>query len=306
MWFTRMVCCLLAMGSCSFALAEEAPLVWKFAVGQEHHYRMTQNMDMAMSMGAAGDVETGVEQVMDMTWKVEAVSEHGGATIAQTIDRVQMDMQAPGQQEMHFDTDSEESPKGFAVMVAPMFKAMMAEPFGLTMTPRGEITQAKIPEALTEALKAMPGAAAMGEMFSEEGFKGMMQKSSLVLPAPEDLVEGYAWGNDFEMKNAQFGKISVKTTYTYRGVKEVEGKPYEAFDFDMEMNFGEGAGGIAIEITQQESKGQILFSREAGALHSTTLKQDMDMVISVGEQTIGQKILQTMVFERVLVKSEEE
>jgi len=310
MFITRRCCCLLScclflVTSFSTALAVEAPLLWKFNTGDEHHYRMTQNMDMKMSMGAAGEMQTGVKQVMNMTWKVESVDEQGTASITQTIDRVQMDMQAPGQQEMHFDSNSDEAPAGFAVMVAPLFKAMMAEPFKLTMTPRGEITKAEIPESLTEAMKNLPGAAAIGEMFSEDGFKNMLQKSSLVLPEPKDLVEGYQWTTEFEMKNPQFGELAVQATYTYRGTKEVAGEKFDAFDYDLEMEFGEGAAGLEIKVTEQDSQGEILFSREAGALHSSTLKQDMDMEISTAGQNITQKLSQTMMFERVEEKNGE-
>jgi len=292
--------CLLTLVLWSPAQAAEEPLLWKFKAGDEHHFRMTQNMDMGMILGTTDrKIETNVKQVLDMTWKIEAVDDQGQATLVQSVDRVQMDMQAPGQQKMHYDTDADEAPSGFAAMLVPMFKAMTAEPFKMTITPRGEIKDFEIPAALAKAMAAIPGAAAMGEMFSDEGFKNMIQQSSLILPEPKDLEPGHEWTTKLQMKNAQLGMINTETTYGYLGSREVEGKPYEVFSVVMKMSFGESPGGVQVEITNHESSGEILFSREAGRLESSKMQQEMEMSITVGNQAMKQKMVQTVVFERV-------
>ena len=291
---------LLPLLFCCPVQADETPLVWKFQAGDEHHYQMTQDMDMEMSIGTADrKIETSFEQVLDMTWKIEKVDDQGFAKMLQSVDRVRMDMQAPGQQEMHYDTESEEAPSGFGAMVGPMFKAMTAEPFKMTFTPRGKITDLEMPESLAKAMKAIPGAAAMGEMFSDEGFKNMIQQSSLILPEPKDLEPGHEWASKAEMKNAQFGQLEVETTYRYLGTREVEGKPYEVFSIAMQMDFGEGPGGVQIDITSHESHGEILFSREEGRLQSSKVQQVIEMNIVAGNQEMKQKMVQTMEFKRI-------
>ena len=288
---------LIAIVCCS-ASADDAPLLWKFQAGDEHHYQMTQSMDMGMVVGDR-EIETSFEQLLDMTWRIEQVDEQGEATMLQSVDRVRMEMQSPGQQEMSYDTDSDEAPTGFATMMAPMFEAMTAEPFKMSFTPRGEIKALVIPESLAKAMKAIPGAAAMGEMFSDEGFKNMIQQSSLILPEPKDLKPGFEWTTETVMKNAQFGQLEIETTYRYLGPREVEGKPYEVFSIAMEMNFGEGPGGMQMEIVNQESHGEILFDREAGRLESSKIQQVLEMNISVGTQEMKQNMVQTMLFNRV-------
>ena len=287
--------------------AEESPLVWKFQVGDEYHYRMTQNMDMEMSMGAADrKSETSMHQVMDMTWKVTNIDDQGVASISQLVNRVSMDMRAPGQPELHYDTDADEAAAGFAVMVDPLFKAMTAEPFELRITPRGEIKDLKIPQAFAAALKKIPGAAMMGEMFSDEGFKNMMQQSSLVLPEPKDLKPGHEWTRESKIENAQIGELTTKSTYRYLGSKEVKGKPFEVFGVTMETEFGAMPEGLQMEVARQDSQGEIFFDREAGSLESSNLKQDMETNISMAGQEMSQKMVQTMMFERVEQKSSEE
>lgn len=296
---TRVASCLLVLCSWQVTLAEESPLLWKFKVDDEHHYRMTQNMEMTMSMAAGNQIETKTKQIMHLVWKVESVDESGNALITQRVLRAQMDMQAPGQQEMHLDTDSEEAPTGFGVMLAPLYKAMTAEPFKITMTPRGEIKDAEIPESITKALENLPGAAMMGEMFSEEGFKNMTQTSSLVLPAPEDLKVGHKWSSSASIQNPTIGNMTTKSTYEYLGPKKVQQKTFEAFGFGVQMEFGEGGNMAALEISEQDSKGQILFSREEGRLESTELQQNADMSITAAGQKMTQKLKQTMTFERI-------
>ena len=97
-------------------------------------------MDMDLSLGAAKrNVETEFRQVVDLHWKIEQIDDEGRAKISQTVRRLQMDLRAPGDQEMHFDSDAQESPTGFAAMLIPSAKVLTSEPVAFTISPRGEI-----------------------------------------------------------------------------------------------------------------------------------------------------------------------
>ena len=259
-WATKRLvsCFLLIIVSCHPSQAEEGQLLWKFQPGDQHHYRMTQTMDMEMIVDATGrKIESSFDQILDMTWEIAKVDEQGLATVLQKVDRVRMDMQAPGQAEMKFDTHAEEAPTGFAAMLSPLYKALTKDPLDVSYTPRGEIKDLKVPEVLTKALQGLPGAAMMREMFSEEGFKQMMQQSSMILPESADLEPGYEWTRITKLKNAQFGEIEVKTTYNYQGTREVQGKSFEAFGVSVGMNFGDSPDQVQLRIVNQESKGEI-------------------------------------------------
>jgi len=184
-------------------------------------------------------------------------------------------------------------------MLVPLFKAMTSEPFKITITQRGEIKSLEIPEALSKAMQSTPGAAMMGEMFSDEGFKKMIQQSSLILPETKDLTPGYEWTSKAEMKNSQFGVLEIETTYRYLGPRERKGNSYEVFSFKMKMNFGEAPDGVQMEVVNQDSNGEIFFSRAAGRLESSKFQQDMEMNSSAAGQAVTQTMVQTMVFERV-------
>ncbi len=305
MCHARFFCCLLIFACGRPLLAAEAPLVWKFNVGDEHHYQLTQNMNMKIVLGAADrQIETKTQQVLDLTWKIEHVDEQGVAKMVQTVDRVQMDLQAPGQQEVHYDTDSDEPPSAFAAMLDPLFKVLLQEPLPVTISPRGEIQNMEIPETLSKAISGIPSAEMMGEMFRGEGFKKMVQNTSLVLPEASDLTPGHEWTRKGKLKNPQFGEIATKMTYRYLGPREVKGEPLEAFHVEIKMDFSEAPDGVRLEVESHESSGEILFSRESGYLHSSTLQQEMLMNLATAGQGSTQNLVLNMTLERIAKNTE--
>ena len=259
----RSILVLFVFFNCCTARADEAPLLWKFAAGDEHPYRMIQNMDMIMTP-PSGEIKTGVKQQIDMTWRIEAVDEAGAAVVTQRIVRVQMDMEAPGPMEIHYDTASEKAPTGFAAMLAPMFKAMSDSPFKWTMSPRGEISNVEIPPGVGEALKKLSGGAMMGDLTTDKGFKQMMQQQVLILPNPGELQPGHKWSTAAEMENPQFGTISTKMSYTYQGPRTVKGEEFEVFKPQLELQFGEGKGGVFDGHLRAENFGRGSLQQDSG------------------------------------------
>jgi hypothetical protein len=286
-------CLLIPFGNAGFAADE---LIWKFAVGNEYHYQMVQEMDMSMDLGPGGVTTTSMKQTMEMKWKVEALDENGVATVTQKIDRMQMDITAPGQDTVHYDSASDETPQGFAAMLAPMLIALTSEKFTVTMLPNGEITSVDIPKSFLEAISRGPGAAMMGGFATEEGFKNMATQGSLTLPKEEDLVAGHEWSTSMEIANPATGKVSIDTTYRYTGPQEIDGQQFEVFVPTIKTEFG-GEGAVsAIDVTKQETTGEILFNRSAGRLESSTIDQQMEMVITAAGNEINQTIDQKITF----------
>ena len=253
-------------------------------------------MKMTMNVGPGEAATSAIKQTIDMVWEIESVEENGNAVLTQTIERVQMGIAAPGQAEVQYDSSSEEPPQGYAAMLAPMFQAMISAPFKVTMSPRGEIVDVEVPQSLIEAMSQIPGGAMLGSLATEEGFRNMIRQSSILLPKPEELVEGHQWTSSIEMDNPIAGKIITETTYQYQGPREVEGQPMEVFVPSIETKFtgGEGANSIAVE--KQDATGEILFNRQAGRLESSKIVQQMQMVITVGDNKINQNLDQTISF----------
>jgi len=202
-----------------------------------------------------------------------------------------------------YDSKSEEAPTGLGAMIAPMYKAMTEGEFEITMTSRGEVKDVKIPEQVIAALKSSPGAAAMGDIASADGFKKMISQGALVLPkdAPK---KGDSWSTKVEMKNPAVGKQTVETKYLYEGTKDIKGTMFALIKPQLTMSFGDAPAAakegeakppappqqVPMKIKDQTSDGEILFNIAAGRLSSTTLKQNVTIEATVQGQPIEQKI----------------
>jgi Family of unknown function (DUF6263) len=282
------------------------PLRWKFNVGEKLDYKMVQDMAMSASGPQIPEMKTTMRQEMNMTWDVVGVDEKSGeAVIRQKFDQIKMKMNTPVGG-FEYDSKSEEAPSGLGAMIAPMYKAMTEGEFEITMTARGEVKDVKIPEQVLTALKNSPGAAAMGDIASADGFKKMISQGALVLPkdAPK---KGESWTTKVEMKNPAVGKQTVETTYTYDGTKDVKGTTFAVIRPQLKMDFESKPADaqasqpdqpqqpaqqaqLQMKIKDQTSDGEVLFNIKAGRLHSTSLKQNVTIDASVQGKPIQQKI----------------
>jgi hypothetical protein len=267
------------------------PLKWKLEPGVTNHYQMRMNMAMTMNVPQAGEVKTSTDQIIDMSWTVEKVEEDGTAVLKQKIDRMRMEIGLPKGEPMTIDSASDKPPEGQAAMLAPLFKAMTSGEFTVHMKPSGEITEVEVPKAMIDALTSMPGAAMMGDMATEAGFKDLIKRSSLAIP--EKLEPGVEWSSKVELKNPMTGPLLVENIYKYEGPREIDGKQYEVFKPTVKLSYGEG-GATKIELQDQESDGEMLFDRTEGRLASSELKQSMTQKIGIGGQDMTQSIEQTV------------
>jgi hypothetical protein len=279
-----------------FAAKSQAdqPLRWKFEIGEKLDYNMTQEMNMSAEGGPVGQMTTTMRQEMDMTWDVQGVNkETGEAVIKQKFDRVRMKMMTP-YGGFEYDSKSDAAPTGLAAMIAPMYKAMTNGEFEITMTARGEVKDVKIPDDVIAALKAAPGAAAMGDIASADGFKKMISQGALVLPEAVPKKDD-KWSTKVEMNNPAIGKQTVETTYTFDGIKDIDGTKYAVIKPQLRMEFEKKEGakqGLSMKIADQSSDGEVLFNIDKGRLSSTKLNQKVSIDATVNGQSMKQKIEQ--------------
>jgi Family of unknown function (DUF6263) len=264
------------------------PLRWKFNVGDKFNYAVTQDMTMNVNAGPAGQMATTMKQTMDMTWNVKAVNDSGDAEITQSVDQVKLSMNMPTGQTMEYDSKSDEAPTGMAAMVAPTYDAMTKGEFSFTISPRGEISDVKVPPEVIEELKKSPGAGMMGDMASAEGFQKMIMQGSLVLPE-EAPQSGESWSNTTTMNNPATGKQTIETSYSYVGTKEVNGVTMAVFKPTVKMEFA-GTDMMQMKVTEQETDGEILFNVDAGRLDSSKMQQKVKIDTTIAGQTLQQQI----------------
>jgi hypothetical protein len=273
---------LLALNGIQATAAE--PLNWKFSPGLTNRYRMTQETTLAINTGPDSEVKTDSMFTTDISWTVQKVNDDGSAVLKQTIDRMRTEVAVNGGETTKIDSAAAENPQGQAATLLPLLKALTGNAFTVTMTPRGDIKDVEVPEAIVEALKNQPGAAQMGDLATPEGFKKLVRQASFILP--EKLEPGSEWSTTTESNFPAVGTQSAKFTYRYEGPKEVNDKPAERFTVKVETKFA--GGETPVEVTTQAADGEVLFNRDAGRLESSSIDQHLKLKITVGGQVISQ------------------
>lgn len=284
----------LPVAACSLLLAaassaRAAEVVWKFTPGLTNRFQMSQETKVTKT-GAGGDMSVDSVLTIDMSWTVKEVKPDGSAVLEQRIDRMRMSHKSGDGVQSEVDTKSEEPPQGLAAMAWPLLKAVTGNVFTVTMTPRGEVTDVIVPEAVAEALKNQPGAAQMGELASPEGFKKTVGQVSFVLP--ERLEVGKEWTRTTEANLPLVGTQTAVTTYKYEGPVETEGVKLEKFSAKVDVSFA--GGEVKVEVPSQESSGEVLFNGGEGRLEQSKITQVTNLKITAAGQVVEQKIEQTI------------
>lgn len=268
----------------------QGQLRWKFQPGQVYNVLMTQNMKQDMQV-AGQPVHSTNNTKMTMRWIVEDVDQDGVATISQTMDRVQMEMEAPMIGKVVVDTDDETDTPGTAAQMAGMFRPMIGAKIKQKMSSRGEILEVNIPDEVLKGFKSSP----MGQAgMSADAIKDMTTKASPVLP-PGQVEVGQTWSKQGTSRSP-VGAISIDNSFTYEGTTVKDDRLLHKIGLKMKMDFedGENKLGAKITVVDQDSNGTLYFDSDAGHLTGSELDQNMTMNVEVAGQKIVQKIEQTM------------
>jgi hypothetical protein len=263
-------------------------LTMKFREGERYGYLISQDMTTAGQVQGQ-NFETQMGQTLVISTHIKSVNADGSAKAEQTIDRVQMKMvlPAPVSQTIEYDSDSEEQPQDPATKaIGENVSKMVGEAISMTISPRGEMSDIKIPEKIKQAQQA-PGGAAGGTSQIEQ----MFQQSGLRLPA-EEISKGHQWKQDMEIK-LPYGTMQITTNYTYQGQND-DGLHQIDADMDIDLKPAENAQ-IQVNATAKEASGSFLFDNEAGRLTESQIKQILDIEIAgTAKQTITTLVKMTL------------
>lgn len=278
---------LLCFLSTAVSQADE-PLRWKFKAGDQLNFSMSQ--DMNMDAGAA--LKMGRQQTMDTTWAIKTVDAAGNAVVDHKIDRIRVRMAGPAGQSFDFDSDSEEPAVGMAAMVAPSLKALTSGTTEFTISPRADVTNVKVSPELLSAMKGSPASQSMTDEMASQQFKQMVSQVAIALPE-EALAKGSTWNTKLEVTNPAAGSETVETTFTFDGLRDVDGVSLAVIKPALKMNVT-GNADIQMKMKEQKTSGEVLFNPEAGRLHSMKIVQDVTLdLVAAGQTlpgTINQKI----------------
>jgi hypothetical protein len=290
--YRRTLACLsaaLLVALAAMPARADAKLRWKFEKGKKYSYVVTQKTG-----GQGGPQGQKIEQtqVMDMTWEVKGVEPDGTADMVQTIDRIQYKLEGPVS--VSFDSKEGKDPSGPLAAAGPLFRALVGAAVELKMSPRGQISDVKLPKQMVDALK---NAGPAGSPFTEEGMKNMISQATLLLPE-EAVANGKSW-TDAKSVESPLGTMALNSTYTYQGPTTHDGKMVEKIGVDINVDIKPKPDApFQASLTSQDNKGSFFFDNKGGYLMGSEITQKMKMALKVQGQEVVQDIESTMTMEQ--------
>ncbi|MBW3542654.1 MAG: hypothetical protein KY476_20515 [Planctomycetes bacterium] len=292
--------CLVLFVSILLLTAGIAPsqerLRWKFEDNQTIDYEIVQKMNMHMSVQGQ-NVDTTMDQTMNIGWHVKNVEADGSARIEQTVRRVRLTMKNPFLN-VEYDSDKpdEAADEGPAGNFKKIFGALVGKTFKLTMTPQGAIEDMELPEGIEEALpKAQPGFAAP---LDKESLKRLSSQANIAFPA-EPVKKGETWGDKADVK-LPFGTMVMDNQFTYLGPEERDGRTLQKIQLKPKITLAADPDSpVQIKLKSTDAKGTILFDNQLGRLVASEMTQKMEMDLTAGGQNIQQTIDQTMTMKAI-------
>lgn len=260
-------------------------LKYQYQPGDRYRQIVKLNQQTTTKQGL-GEMVVKVNQVMTIDESVSAVDDAGAGSVEQTIKRVQAQIAGPqGQYDLDTDQPAPADPQAAAIL--EQFALMTGKTFTFRKDILGQIGMVEIPADFPVALGA--------------NIKQQIEQSGLVLPEA-GIEPGKPWTRKTIVDNDVL-KLEVTHTYTFQGMKTVEGRTLATFSVSQAMRVVESKNPtMKITVTGCDSQGLLEFDPALGYSNSAQVKSKIVMTFEVEGQTIEQTLDQTieMTQERVV------
>lgn len=269
--------------------AEAATLRWKFKPGETLRYAMEQKTVTTLKVPGQ-QIQTTLNQTIDLSWAVKGVAPNGVADVSWTIDRMRTQIESP-LAAFAYDSKAEKVPEGtIAAALVPTLKALVGAQFQFKVNPQGELSDVKIPEQVVQALRdAGPATSGSSSTFSEEGLKNMIIQSSLEVPG-EDIAKGKTWSKQTKVPSPPIGTMTLDKTFTYLG-PDPGSANIEKIGLATKIGVEpQPDSNVKFEIDAQEAKGDFSFDNAAGRVVNSEVHEKMETTATVMNQKIQQVV----------------
>jgi RNA polymerase sigma factor (sigma-70 family) len=264
------------------ARAQGTTLRYRFKKDDRFRYVVERKIESESDASVnVGNKQVRTTETYDVTWRVAGVDNEGNAKMTLTLDRVRYlsDQHFPGKM-LEFDSSKHRNPVGLAGMVrimSPILKAQVGAVFTCTMSPRGEMSDFKVPKKLLDTVKKTRG---VSPLYTPQAFKQLLSHRSVVLPR-DSIVKGAVWNQKGESQHAGgHATMTVDTRATYQGKNDRDGKKlqeialYPTATLDRRPPTGLGP----FTLKNQEGKGSMFFDNTTGRLLETESSLTLDMI----------------------------
>lgn len=258
-------------------------LKWTLQPGETLTYVVKQQTTTDREIGKQ-TMNTSMQQTMEMAWKVGEVTADGDATVAQSIDRMQIRMEGDAIGEIQFDTNDKEEPANPLIKsISRQYRRIIGQSFNVTMKPSGKLENVEVPAELLKLVTESKGP------LTEETLKQTMEQTSIVLPE-KPVAKGDSW-NSTKLINFEYGSMKIASTMTYEGKDPATGLAIIAMKPSISMTSKDGSE-TQMKLTSSEGSGRTLFDLAKGRISRSDLDVTMQMQLVRAGQSVNQTLHQ--------------
>jgi hypothetical protein len=277
--------------------AAQRTLQWNLQAGDRFRIITAQDVTMQAKV-AERSVRVGHRTVVQISWQVTEVSAEQGARIRQSVERLKIQLDAPGGEDLVFDSASGEAPAGPARQIAAAAGPLLKSRAAWRMDARGRITELRLLEdAGAPAEAAGPLAEAFARFLTREGALELSGLSHIALPE-KPVGVGDRWQRSSEMRTTA-GAFRRETTYELArqaaGDSQLPAKvtfrwtlqPVDQAEPELP---GQPEREPATRIEKQDNHGTFLFDTVEGHLVEATVQQRTTLTSQSGDDAVSQQV----------------
>ena len=266
--------------------ADTVEIKQRWVAGKEYVVSMQSSQQSTIDLGFQ-KLEQTMTMTMDMSVAVRAHEDGKRKRLTMKYDRMAMEVTANGQK-LGYDsakpnegTDPLELGKALGPVIGNELKLLTND--------KDEITEVENYDEYVKEFGALGAPAGMdlGKMFSRDGLRDAMKQGALQAYPSGPVSAGDTWPFSNTIAMAGAGSVTVKGTYTFKGMVEHGGARCAEIQTDativMELAVGGGdaaAAGLAalnMKLTQGTLKGPVWFDPQLGMTRDSDVVQEMTM-----------------------------
>jgi hypothetical protein len=279
--------CIFLVLACAIAPlfgADTIELKQRWIAGKQYFFTAKTTQQSTITVGPQ-KMEQGMTMSVEMNLAVRLHEDGQRKRLVMKNDRMAMEMSMNGQK-MNYDSakpDAATDPMGMGKTLS----ATLSKELKMLTNEKDEIVEIENYDEYIQQVTSSGGAGAveLAKSFTREGLLQTMKQGSLQSFPAARIAPGEAWPFTNKVTLPQIGEVTIKGTYTYKGMVDHEGKRCAEiqtsgiFTMDLSKASGPGLAALGMKVTGGSLNGPVWFDPQLGAAVDSDLIQEMTMTM---------------------------
>ncbi len=272
---------LLVMMAAPARAQRGAELVWRWEVGSERVYRLTERMLQTVS-GESSD-ELSWRREITYVERVVAMDDDEVATVERVYSRVKVEVRSDRAGDARYDSEDPATHGDREKMLVAPFAALEGQKVAFRVTPGGEVLSAEGAAASWDAMLGGLGGGEIGELLKAGSMEDQSGRLARQIQDGLAMIPGRAvrrrehWGND-TTHATPIGRVRAELEHTYAGITRSRWGRLARIRTEGELSAvseDEAPGlagtlsrlaGIRVRLGESNVEGETLFDAERGVV----------------------------------------